>query len=234
MATFYCFSPPVMIATFVTEIILAIYVLVRYLDSTVKRLAVAMLFFLALFQLAEYNVCGGYGISAAEWSRVGFVAINMLPPLGLHLARAITGRKANWLTHLAYGTAAFWAAVFAFSERAFSGHVCAGNYVIFQVKQQLAYFYYGYYYGWLLAGITLCLRFARQAKKPIREALYLQVTGYMVFLLPTTVVNTVKPETVSGIPSIMCGFAVIFAFVLVVGIVPATVQARPFKKTIKT
>jgi hypothetical protein len=39
-------------------------------------------------------------------------------------------------------------------------------------------------------------------------------------LIPTGIANSVKPETRAGIPSIMCGFAVIFAILLVVYIAP--------------
>ena len=55
----YCFSPPVMIATFVIEVSLAIYTLWRYKLNPVTRLTVALLVCLAIFQLAEYNVCEG-------------------------------------------------------------------------------------------------------------------------------------------------------------------------------
>ena len=79
----HCFSPPVMLATFLIEISLAVYVTWRYQLTAVTRLATAILFFLALFQLAEWNVCeGSFGIDSLGWSRLGYIAITMLPPLG--------------------------------------------------------------------------------------------------------------------------------------------------------
>ena len=90
--TFGCFSPPVMIATFVIEIALAVYVNWRYKFNNITKLAISILFFLAVFQLAEYNVCeGSFGIDSLSWARVGYVAITMLPPLGFHLATRIAG-----------------------------------------------------------------------------------------------------------------------------------------------
>jgi len=53
-----------------------------------------------------------------------------------------------------------------------------------------------------------------------RKALLYQVFGWLRFLLPTGIVNAVNPQTISGIPSVMCGFAVIYAIVLVFGILP--------------
>ncbi len=217
---FYCFSPPVMVATCVIESSLLIYTLVRYKLNTLTRVVAAMLFFLALFQLAEYNVCGGFGTSGATWSRVGFVAITMLPALGIHLIQTISGRGWPALKWFAYVNALGWVLLFTLNTHAFDGHVCAGNYVIFQLNHIADSYYYHYYYSWLLIGIGLSFYWTRGAKKVIRESLLLVVAGYLVFLLPTTLVNTLNPATTAGIPSIMCGFAVIFAVMLVFGIMP--------------
>jgi len=46
------------------------------------------------------------------------------------------------------------------------------------------------------------------------------VLGYLVFLIPTALANSVKPETRRGIPSIMCGFAVLYAIILALYILP--------------
>ena len=101
--TTYCFSPPVMIATFFIEIGLAIYVAWRYKLNEVTRLAVALLTFLAIFQLAEYNVCeGSFGINSLGWARLGYVAITLLPPIGFHLATKIAGQKQYGLVAFAY------------------------------------------------------------------------------------------------------------------------------------
>jgi hypothetical protein len=218
--TFYCFSPPVMIATCLFEVGLLVYVLFRYKLNKLTGLAVALLFFLALFQLAEYNSCGSVGTVAAEWSRIGFAAITVLPVLGIHLVQTIAGRSNKYLTWAAYGTALLWVTIFALSERTFSGHVCGGNYVIFQLKQSLVLPYAAYYYGWLIAAILLSIQYMQRAKKQVHHALSLMVLSYLVFMLPTAIANSVKPETIAGIPSILCGFAVLLAIILVFGILP--------------
>lgn len=225
----YCFSPPVMLATFFIEIAFLIYTLLRYKANTLSRLVVALLFFLALFQLAEYNVCGGLGTSAATWSRIGFVAITMLPAIGVHMIHAIAKRPWSNITGAAYGMAAAWIIVFAFSERAFTGHVCAGNYVIFQIRPHLGGLYFFYYYVWLFIGGYLCFKFARAMKRNIKESLTLMALGYAALLIPTTLANMAKPETVKGLPSVMCGFAIILAAIVTFGILPRSV---PVKKKI--
>ena len=216
----YCFSPPVMLATFIIEIILAIYTLVRYKMTTLVRLATAIISLLALFQLAEFNVCGRSSASALVWSRIGYVAITLVPPLALHLISVITKRKPKLILWLAYSTSIGFAVMFGLSSSAFAGHVCAGNYAIFQLVRPLGGFYFGYYYTWLLVGIAQCLFYSVNAKQHVREALILQVCGYLSFLLPTGIVNALNPKTIVGIPSVMCGFAVIYSITLAIGIVP--------------
>jgi hypothetical protein len=219
--TLYCFSPPAMVATFITELILLAYTLIRYRLSVFTRVVVLSLFLLALFQLAEYNVCGGLSMSAAAWSRTGYVAITMLPPLGVHLAFLIAKRGWRWIKWLAYANGLVWAVVFGTSQRAFTGYVCAGNYVIFQLNTFATRMYGWYYFFWLFVGMGIAIYFSYQTnKKRIKTALQLLVAGYLVFLLPTAIVRDISPASRAGLPSIMCGFAVIYAFILVFGIVP--------------
>ena len=161
---FYCFSPPVMIATFAIEIALLVLTILHHKLNRSAKLICTTLFFLALFQLCEYFVCGGLGVGATEWSRLGFVAISTLPPLGLHLVHSIAGKKSNWIVWSGYGLMAFWIAVFGFGESAFSGHQCVSNYVIFQLHHLIGYAYSAYYYGLLLIGILLALWYGDQTK----------------------------------------------------------------------
>ncbi|MGF7228728.1 MAG: hypothetical protein ACQR33_01965 [Candidatus Saccharibacteria bacterium] len=203
-----------------------IYTLVRYKMSTLTRLVVATLGLLALFQLSEFTVCGATHWSAAFWSRVGYMAITMLPPVGLHLIRTVSGRGPRWLVQLAYVTGVFVATVFGFSSTAFQSHICAGNYAIFQLAHPIGGYFFAYYYGWLIIGIVQSLYLSLTVTLSVRKALVYQVFGYLSFLLPTGIVNALNPQTISGIPSVMCGFAVIYAIVLSFGIAPLMLAKR--------
>lgn len=222
-----------MIATFVIEISLMAYTIFRYKMNTITRLIAALLGFLALFQLAEYNVCGGlFSLDAESWSRIGYVAITILPPIALHLVTAIAHVKGRWtaLVAASYAAAIAWIGFFAAMPSAFDGHKCAGNYAIFQIGRNAGSLYFGYYYLLLIVGIAACIYFAAYAKRrPIKLALLLQLTGYLSFLLPTAITNTVNPETIRGIPSIMCGFAVSFALILAFYILPQLQAAKVIK-----
>ena len=83
-----------MIATFVIEAVLLIYTLMRYRMSPLGRIVAATLACLAIFQFAEYHVCG-MDVMPASWSRVGFVAITLLPALGIHLVQEIAQRRSR-------------------------------------------------------------------------------------------------------------------------------------------
>lgn len=222
-----CFSPPVMLATFIIEIILLLVTLATKKLNKTTKLICATFFALAFFQLCEYFVCGGLGVNSALWSRMGFMAITTLPPLGLHLMFSIAGRKSKYIVPTGYFLMICWIAVFGFTENAFTNHQCVSNYVIFHLHQYVGYAYSLYYYGILLLGILLAMRFGEKAKKKVqKESLYGMILGYLVFLIPTAVVNTISPQTMAGIPSIMCGFAVIFALIMFGYILPRTTNKK--------
>lgn len=220
-----------MLATFSIEIVLALYTVWRFKLNIVGRLITALLFFLGFFQLSEYFVCGGLGMSSVGWARAGYVAISTLPPLGLHLMYTLAGKKPGKTVYAAYGTMVLFMAWFLLYGGAFAGYVCTGNYVIFQLVRGSAILYGTYYYGWLLTAIVLAIRWTRAIGRNKKRAqqgrnMMMLVFGYLVFLLPTAIANTVSPETRRGIPSIMCGFAILFALVLVSYILPRAGQVR--------
>jgi hypothetical protein len=229
--TFNCFSPPIMLATFCIEIILAAYSLLRYKLNIYTKLSVALLVALAIFQLCEYHVCGGWGVRASEWSRAGYVAISLLPPLGFHLLHVLAAKPNRRLVVAAYISMVGFVLYFTVVPHVFRGYACTGNYVIFQIGTKPAICYGLYYYGWILAGIVLGIRWANELKRKGQSrarnlSTQALVLGYLIFLVPTAVANSVKPDTRRGIPSIMCGFAVLFALILALYILPKMATKR--------
>ena len=219
-----------MLATFAAEIVMAVYTVWRYKMTTTTRLVTLALLMLGLFQLSEYYDCTGLGINAADWSRVGYAAITTLPPLGLHLLHKLAGKPDRRLVLAAYGTMAGFIGFFLLGHAIFRGYQCTGNYVIFQLDIHPAWAYGTYYYGWLFVAIGLGLRWAFQMQaedKPVLKrlrAVQALVAGYLIFLVPTALANTVRPETRRGIPSIMCGFAILFALILTFYILPRSAR----------
>lgn len=222
----FCFSPPVMLATFLIEMTFAAYIMWRYKMTTITRLIVAILVFLAIFQGAEYMICGAMGVPGGTWSRLGYASITMLPPLGLHLMHQLADKKASRLVTASYATAAAFIVYFVFVAQAISGTTCYANYVVFDTAQGSSMLYGLYYYGWMLVAIGLGIAWSRKLKPHKKPALIALITGYLLFIVPTTTVNIIDPATIAGIPSIMCGFAVMLAFVLTLKVAPESIHRR--------
>lgn len=220
--TLYCFSPPVMIFTFFVEVFLGIYTLYKDKSSRIRTLALTTLFMLATFQIAEFFVCGNSDPnSAAIASRVGFMAITLLPPLGLHLASEIGGVKNSKMVKYVYLVATAFILFFAFFPGAINNSICSGNYVVFTLAKYSNILYGSYYFGLLLGTIIYAVNVAtKQKNKKVFAALNWLVAGILVFLLPTGLFYFVAPSTAVAIPSVMCGFAIFYAIILVWKIMP--------------
>ena len=167
--TFYCFSPPVMVATFLIEIVAAIFVLYRYKANKASRLVVALLLCLSAFQLAEYYVCTNSS-QAVMAARLGFVAITLLPVLGLHLMYTLTNNTTykNY-TRFIYGLALFISVYFLMAPQVFDSYQCTGNYVIFQIGNNLAMYYGLYYFGLLAQSILTGVYYLRSEDSNINK-----------------------------------------------------------------
>ncbi len=219
-----------MVATMLVELTLACYTVWRYKLNVVGRLVLLMLLTLATFQLCEYHVCGHTGFAASVWSRIGYVAITLLPALGLHLLHVLAGKPGRKLVVSAYASMVGFMAYFLLAPTAFSGYACTGNYVIFQIGETASWVYAAYYYGWISAALVLGWRWSRAllaaAKKRQAQAVSWLMASYLVFIVPTITVNVMNPNTLRGVPSIMCGFAVLCALILVFFVLPRAGELR--------
>lgn len=224
--TLNCFSPPVMLATLTIEFGLATYALWRYKLNEITKLIVLLLVNLAIFQTAEYFVCTGYGNDPLFWSKVGFVAITTLPVFGIHAMHKLAGKPVGNLVRAAYGTMTGFIVFFLTYKYAFVGHQCQGNYVIFQLGTSISGAYSVYYYGWMFTSMYLGIKWANELKElgakgqKKLETVRGLIAGYLVFIVPVALINTIKPETRAGIPSLLCGFAVLLALILGLYILP--------------
>lgn len=187
--------------------------------SIVSRLVVAICVNLAIFQFAEYFVCtqSTYAILS---SRLGYAAITMLPPLGLWLMCELSGRVIRPLMYMAMILGAFIAVYFLLHKNAFESYECTGNYVIFQIGEVQTTLYTFYYFGLLLAAILRgTFAITRKHKDHVRGAKWLLI-GYAVFIVPVAILTTLHPNTRQAVPSILCGFAVTLAIILITRVLP--------------
>jgi hypothetical protein len=176
--------------------------------------------------------CGGLGLTNIDWARFGYISITLLPALGIHMITELAGKKKPWLVSTAYATCAVFVAYYLFHIDSIIGQACYANYAVFYTAHISSFFYGIYYYGWLLIGTYLAWTWSKEKPKH-RIALRAMALGYLVFILPTTFFNIVDPTTVLGIPSIMCGFAVLFALTIAIKVLPNSVVIRNKTKSIK-
>ena len=208
----YCFSPMVMIVTFIIEIVLAIYSFIKSRESKSDAAIVITLVFLAIFQLSEYQICEGENLLL--WSRIGLVAITFLPVLGIYLITKLN--KKSYLLQIGSIIAIAFAVLFVLGPNSVENATCGGNYIIFDIDSAITGFYGYYYFGFLLLGIWESLKGIKseENRNKVKSALKWLIIGYLSFILPMTFVYIIIPATRVAVESIMCGFAVVFAFIL--------------------
>lgn len=206
-----------MIATFFVEIAMAFYIIARYKMTAAYRIITAILMLLAIFQVSEFGICEGMSLHKDVWAKIGFSAITLLPPLGLHLVyqlKNITLKKRKYLIYL---PAFAWIGLFLFGNIMLS-QGCSGNYVIFAIKRPFDLLYYIWYDALLVYAIARAWLQSRGTKNNrLRAAHASIIIGYLAFIMPSIAVRLLfefSDKTASALPSIMCGFAVLFAGIL--------------------
>jgi hypothetical protein len=225
--TLCCFSPPVMLATMVVEGVLAIYVLAKYRHGMFAKMAVLLIVLLGVFQLSEYQVCGNQ--NPQFWSRLGLVITTLLPIAGLQLISFVT-QKRHFLA-IGYAVGAALALVVIFVPQGVTGAFCGGNFIVFNGSAGLYEFYGAYYFAFLIFAIWESLEAMHENKgRMIRRVLRWFVIGYLSFMVPMGIVYAIYAPARAAMTSIMCGFAVILAFIVAFQIVPEYYQYRYGRK----
>lgn len=224
----YCFSPPVMIATFIIEFVYLVFLLLTRKLTKITRLGMALLACLAIFQLSEFGICEFWGISGNTWAKIGFVSITMLPILGLHLVMAIANRENKRLLAFGYVLSVIWISMFLFAN-ILRGSICSGNYIIFNIPDKYESSYYFFYDAIMALAIALAFRYVslvRQRSK--RIALQSLAIGYLSFIIPSIIFGYYDAHSGadSNLPSVMCGFAVLFATIVTFKVIPLTTKKK--------
>ncbi len=212
----YCFTPIVSLSTFAIEFLFAFYVFVKYRKTFFGKIAIAILILLGVFQLAEYNICkSGYII---PWTTIGYLAITFLVPLGIHMNSLITKK---WiLTPVSYISATLISLVILFVPGFLTNPTCSGNFIIFNPLLSNSKIIYGvYYFGFIALGLLPLIKAVSEKQRNKTLATWM-LAGYASFIIPTAIVFIYEKTTRMAVPSIMCGFAVLFAIILVAKILP--------------
>lgn len=215
-----------MVATFLIEVSLALYTVIRYKFNAKNRSILALLLCLATFQIAEYFVCTDTTI-AINASRAGYVAITFLPALGLYLMSLLTVPLSRFMNISTFLLTWFVAAYFLVTPNVFTSYVCTGNYVIFQLGHVPSFLYGLFYYALLAMAIVRGILFlVQQPGAKTEDAVHWLLAGYAVFMVPVAILTVLHPDTRQAIPSLLCGFAILLAIILGARIAPLTLEKR--------
>lgn len=214
--TLSCFTPLASLATFGIEATAAIYLFWKDHSSRVGRLVTATLLCLGLFQLSEYMMCTR-GITSF-WIKFGYLAITLLPPLGLHIINeGIRNTKSIYVADASALALGIW--IVRDTQTPFQA-ACTGNYVELVGHTAFNHLYGWFYFGFLFWACGLLIHHLI-IKKTHREFAKWLLYGYVSFLLPTFAIFMVVQLKKAAIPSVMCGFALLFALILVGKVMPA-------------
>jgi hypothetical protein len=214
--TLYCFSPPVVLATFLIEAGLAIYAWWRYRSSRYGRLATVFLFLLAGFQISEFMIC--LGNPAEIWSRVGFVCTAFLPIIAIDFVMDVRHKRVSLAAGYALATA-ISLIIFGYPG-IFQDAACTGYYVVFQTQNPgFDVLYSIYYFAALFTGIFLALE-GYGERGSNHRALFWSLIGYAFFMVPSFALYAATVITKSAFSSVLCGFAVLLALIIAFKILP--------------
>ena len=209
-----CFTPLVSLGTFGIELVLAVYVLYRY-RNRLGRLVALLLVGLGFFQYVEYSMCT-HGPNL--WlARAGFIVIAFLPAIGFHMMKKECDRVRFVKT--AYVIAALVSLPLLFSNNIITGVSCTGNYIAAPFIHWYVFVYGGWYW---IASLVATYFVVKELRRKEIDKILVQWTlvAYLVFLVPPLIIHVIFPLTLKGHPSIMCGFAILTALILVLKVLP--------------
>jgi hypothetical protein len=148
----------------------------------------------------EYRICTTTGETPLPWSRIGFVAITLLPVTGLYLVSLVSHRP--HFLKLGYATAAGFVIYFIFVPKSISGVICGGDYVIFNTSNDFYRLCGLYYLGFPLLGIWESVERIASLKRQIvaKKVLQWLIVGYQSFMGPMGVLYVFVP--MRGMPSL--------------------------------
>ena len=186
-------------------------------ERRIVRTVSAILLLLAAYQIAEVVICAD--VTAAGFTpRLAFVIVTWLPPLGLLLIALLSCPRSRTVTGSAYGmlAAAAGTVVWIVVDRSFaSASVCNAVYARYTHAMPRFLVYASFYWLGLLGMIAFSGAGAMRCRDPCRRHQLLTVfVGTAAFVALALATSWAVPPARGALPSIMCHYALLFAFAL--------------------
>ncbi len=215
--TLFCFTPLVSLATFIIEISFALYLLFKYRTTRFSRIGIALLVCLGLFQFSEYLICMEPQYTDL-WIKIGYIAITLLPALGIHLISIITRRHTTLMSSSYIYAGVLVVAIVLIPQVALVA-TCQPDFVDITMSTWFGQFHGAYYIAYLLAAVyTLWYSLHKHIGDSSEEKWLL--ISYAAFIVPTVVLFYLKVISHLVLPSVMCGFAALATIIFIMIVTP--------------
>lgn len=211
------YSPVLAVVTAAFEIAVATWALRGSGKRRVVRTASAILLLLAAYQIVEVAICAN--VTAAGFTpRLAFIIVTWLPALGLLLIAQLSRPRSRLFTGLAYAmlAAAAGLVVWIVVDRSFaSASVCNAVYARYTHAMPRFLVYASFYWLGLLGMIVFSGYGAISCPDPRRRRQLVAVfAGTVAFVALAMLTSWFVPPARGALPSIMCHYALLFAFAL--------------------
>lgn len=207
------YSPILAIITGILEVAAGVFVLKGPGRKAILRPVAVILFLLAGYQFFEVLVCAHP--AAAAYSRLAYLVITWLPPVGLLLAARLDEKRARILraaTVFYFAAAAGLSAWIVLDAGIITKSVCELVVARYFVASPFDVAYGLFYQSgllWVVFGSGWAM--ARASDAVLRKHLAHLQLGVLGFMFPALAVRILFGGTGDLLPSVMCHFAVVLA-----------------------
>lgn len=217
-----CFTPPVSLATAAIEFGLIFWMQKKYPRAEFLKFGCWFMFLLGLYQFSEFLLCTAPYPDV--WVRLGFIAYSFLPAVGLHAALSHTHKK--YSVALLYVIPVI-ASVFVLTPQVMSVNgVCNTIFITTHIFPNtwigsIAFWLYSglYYAGFIIWSCLLCIHaYLRERNARVRKLFLFLPVAIALMTVPTMIFIIALPHFDVRFPSILCHFALLLAFTVVLGV----------------
>ena len=213
-----CFAPYISLSTFVIEVLLALFFLLKNPKDKLNRIIALISFLLGVYQLNEFLICtNGNNL----FTKFALITTAILPALGVSYALIIFRKKIRFYWHaLIYAPVVFFILMFLLSDYLKQSAVCRTVFIQYPSIGLLRSLFGSYYILSIAASIILFYLAASTAKSVYEKRLsHLGMVGVLIFTVPTFIFLLFLPALQIQFVSVLCEFALLLAieFLIVLG-----------------
>ena len=210
-----CFTPYVSLATFVIEISLAIFFLLKSPKDKLNRIIALIAFLLGFYQLNEFLICT---IGANIFTKLALITVAILPSLAITYTLIILRKKINIIWHfLIYIPSAFFILMAIISSVYKQPAICSTVFIQYPYAGLIGKFFGLYYAIFLAASVILFYLASFKTKTKQEKTMHLLgMLGILLFTVPTYIFLLFLPALQIKTSSILCEFALLLSIEFII------------------